>query len=48
MEEAIIRTQVEKKLATEARSQEERVATELERIKHDKLRDEKMRKQIRY
>jgi hypothetical protein len=48
MEEAIIRTQVEKKLETEARSQEERLATELERIKHDKLRDEKMRQQIRY
>ncbi len=48
MEEAIIRAQVEKKLSSEARSQEERLATELERIKHDKLRDEKMRQQIRY
>ncbi len=48
MEEAIIRAQCEKKLATEARSQEERLATELERIKHEKLRDEKMRQQIRY
>jgi hypothetical protein len=47
-EEAIIRAQCEKKLATEARSQEERLATELERIKHEKLRDEKMRQQIRY
>jgi len=48
MEEAIIRAQTEKKLASEARSQEERLATELERIKHEKLRDEKMRQQIRY
>ena len=47
MEEGIIRAQCEKKLASEARSQEERLATELERIKHDKLRDEKMRQQIR-
>ena len=48
MEEAIIRAQTEKKLAVEARSQEERLAMELERIKHEKLRDEKMRQQIRY
>jgi hypothetical protein len=48
MEEAVIRAQCEKKLASEARSQEERLATELERIKHEKLRDEKMRQQIRY
>jgi hypothetical protein len=48
MEEAIIRAQCEKKLAVEARSQEERLAMELERIKLDKLRDEKMRQQIRY
>lgn len=48
MEDAIIRAQCEKKLATEARSQEERLAAELERIKHEKLRDEKMRQQIRY
>ena len=47
MEEALIRAQCEKKLASEARSQEERLATELERIKHEKLRDEKMRQQIR-
>jgi hypothetical protein len=47
MEDAVIRAQLEKKLATEARSQEERLATELERIKHEKLRDEKMRQQIR-
>jgi hypothetical protein len=48
MEEAIIRAQAEKQLASEARSQEERLATELERIKLDKLRDEKTRQQIRY
>ncbi|CAF2750678.1 unnamed protein product [Rotaria sp. Silwood2] len=47
MEEAIIKAQCEKKLSTEARSQEERLAMELERIKHEKLRDEKMRQQIR-
>lgn len=47
MEEAIIRAQCEKKLAAEARSQEERLAAELERVKLDKLRDEKMRQQIR-
>ena len=47
MEEGIIRAQCEKKLAADARGQEERLATELERIKHDKLRDEKMRQQIR-
>ncbi|CAF3243731.1 unnamed protein product, partial [Rotaria sp. Silwood2] len=47
MEEAIIRAQSEKKSAAEARSQEERLATELERIKLDKIRDEKMRQQIR-
>ena len=48
MEDAIIRAQCEKKLAAEARGQEERLAMELERIKYDKLRDEKMRQQIRY
>ena len=48
MEQAIIRAQCEKQLTAEARSQEERLATELERIKHEKLRDEKMRQQIRY
>ena len=47
MEDAIIRTQIEKKLATDARGQEERLAAELDRIKHEKLRDEKMRQQIR-
>ncbi|CAF2091127.1 unnamed protein product [Rotaria magnacalcarata] len=46
-EESIIRAQTEKKTAAETRSQEERLATELERIKHEKLRDEKMRQQIR-
>ncbi|CAF4169638.1 unnamed protein product, partial [Rotaria magnacalcarata] len=46
-EESIIRAQTEKKSAAETRSQEERLATELERIKHEKLRDEKMRQQIR-
>ena len=48
MEQAIIKAQCEKQLATEARSQEERLAMELERIKHEKTRDEKMRQQIRY
>ena len=48
MEDAIIRAQCEKKLAAEARSQDERLASELERVKHEKLRDEKMRQQIRY
>lgn len=48
MEEGVIRAQCEKKLAAEARSQEERLASELERIKHEKLRDNKMRQQIRY
>ncbi|CAF4626965.1 unnamed protein product [Rotaria sp. Silwood1] len=47
MEEAIIQAQSEKQLAAEARSQEERLATELERIKLEKIRDEKMRQQIR-
>ncbi|UJR33162.1 hypothetical protein I4U23_020618 [Adineta vaga] len=47
MEEGIIRTQNEKRLASESRGQEERLAKELERIKLDKLRDEKMRQQIR-
>jgi hypothetical protein len=47
MEEGIIRAQCEKKLAADARGQEERLAAELERIKHDKVRDEKMRQQIR-
>lgn len=47
MEEAIIRAQTEKKLAFEARNQDERLATELERIKLEKFRDEKMRQQIR-
>ena len=46
-EEAIIRAQTEKKLASEARSQEERLAMELERVKLEKLRDQKMRQQIR-
>ena len=48
MEEALIRAQCEKKLAADARSQEERLAVELERIKHEKVRDEKMRQQIRF
>lgn len=47
MEEAVIRAQCEKKLAAEARSQEERLASELERVKYEKVRDEKMRQQIR-
>ena len=47
MEEAIIRAQTEKKLASDARSQDKRLAAELERIKLEKLRDEKMRQQIR-
>jgi hypothetical protein len=48
MEEAIIRAQSDKNRAIETRNQEERLAMELERIKLDKLRDEKMRQQIRY
>ncbi|UJR14027.1 hypothetical protein I4U23_001026 [Adineta vaga] len=47
MEEAVIKAQCEKKLVAEARSQEERLAIELERVKHEKTRDEKMRQQIR-
>lgn len=47
MEQSLIRAQCEKTLAAEARSQEERLAVELERIKHEKTRDEKMRQQIR-
>ncbi|CAF1019183.1 unnamed protein product [Rotaria sordida] len=47
MKEVIIRAQSKKKLAVEARNQEERLATELERIKLEKIRDEKMRQQIR-
>lgn len=47
MEEAIIRAQNEKRVAAESRGQEERLAMELERIKLDKLRDGKMRQQIR-
>ncbi len=48
LEQALIQAQSEKKLAAEARSQEERLAMELERIKLDKLRDYKMRQHIRY
>jgi len=48
MEEGIIKAQCEKKLAAEARGQEERLAMELERLKLEKTRDEKMRQQIRY
>jgi hypothetical protein len=48
MEEAIIRAQFQKNSSIERRNEEERLAMELERIKHDKLRDEKTRQQIRY
>jgi hypothetical protein len=48
MEEAIIRAQFQKSLSIQKRNEDERLAAELERIKHNKFRDEKMRQQIRY
>ncbi|CAF3228112.1 unnamed protein product [Rotaria socialis] len=47
MEDSIIRVQTEKQQATEMRSQNERLAAELERVKLEKFRDEKMRQQVR-
>jgi hypothetical protein len=44
---AIINAQAEKVMRKKAYDQEERLALELERVKLDKLRDEKMRQQIR-
>ncbi|CAF3946994.1 unnamed protein product [Rotaria magnacalcarata] len=47
MEYSIIQAQTEKQQATEIRSQNERLAAELERVKLEKFRDEKMRQQVR-
>lgn len=48
IEEAIIQVQTARQLATEARNEDHRLASELERVKLEKIRDEKMRQQIRY
>lgn len=40
--------ETERRLWSETRNQDERLAIELERIKVDKLRNEKMRQYIRY
>lgn len=47
LEASLIRTEEEKQARQEARLQEERLASELQRFKLDQLRDAKMRQQLR-
>jgi hypothetical protein len=47
IEESLIRAQGERIFKQQARDQEEKLATELERFKIEQLRDAKMRQQLR-
>ena len=47
LQESILRAQTDKVLRQQAYDQEQRLALELERVKLDKLKDEKMRQQLR-
>ena len=47
IQESIIRAQTDKLLRQQAMEQEDRLAKELERLKLEKLKDQKMRQQLR-
>lgn len=47
IQESLIRAETDKIMRTQVYEQEERLARELERIKLDQMRDEKMRQQLR-